>query len=37
MVQFAINGFDKDLKTRFDNFQKYCNEKYKGDLSDIEL
>jgi hypothetical protein len=31
MVQFAISGFSKDLKERFDNFQKYCNEKYKND------
>jgi glutaminase len=30
MVQFAINGFNKELKERFDNFQIYCNEKYKG-------
>jgi hypothetical protein len=37
MVKFAVNGFNKDLKIRFDNFQKYCDEKYKGDLSDIEV
>lgn len=28
MVEFAIKGFSKELKTRFDNFQKYCEEKY---------
>lgn len=30
MVDFTIKGFSKELKTRFDNFQKYCDEKYKG-------
>lgn len=30
MVQFALQGYDKNLKERFDNFQKYCDAKYKG-------
>ncbi len=28
MTQFAIFGFSKEIKTRFDNLQKYMDEKY---------
>ena len=36
MVEFATKGFSKDLKNRFDNFQIYCDGKYKSGLSNIE-
>lgn len=29
-VQFVINGFSKDLAERFQSFEKYISEKYKG-------
>ena len=36
MVDFAVKGFSKELKTRFDNFQIYCDGKYKSNLSNTE-
>jgi len=30
MVEFANKGFSKELKNRFDNFEKYIDEKYRG-------
>jgi len=30
MVEFAVKGYSKELKVRFDNMQKYLEEKYKG-------
>jgi len=35
MVQFALYGYDKSLKERFDNFQKYVDEKYKGENEQV--
>ena len=29
-VQFVINGFTKELSERFQSFEKYISEKYKG-------
>lgn len=29
MVKFAIEGYSPELKTRFDNMEKYLSEKYK--------
>jgi hypothetical protein len=34
MVLYITDGYSKSLNVRFDNFQKYINEKYKGNLSD---
>lgn len=28
MVKFAIEGYSADIKTRFDNMEKYLQEKY---------
>lgn len=31
MVKFCIEGYSNELKGRFDNLQKYLDEKYKGE------
>jgi hypothetical protein len=31
MVLFATEGFSKELKERFENFEKYVDKKYKND------
>lgn len=33
MVEFATKGYSSELKTRFDNFQIYCDNKYKNNSS----
>jgi len=30
MVEFATKGYSKELKSRFDNMEKYLNEQYHG-------
>ncbi len=30
MVEFCLFGYSKQLKERYDNMEKYLNEKYKG-------
>ena len=31
MVKFCIEGYSPELKVRFENLQKYLDEKYKGE------
>jgi len=35
MVEFATKGYSKELKTRFDNMEKYISATYKSNESKI--